>query len=98
LEAMVKDGLLTRLDTAFSRDQQQKIYVQHRLQENASEIFDWLEQGAHFYVCGDAKRMAADVETALQQVIQRGGQRSAEQAEQYVQRLKAEQRYQRDVY
>jgi sulfite reductase (NADPH) flavoprotein alpha-component len=98
LQAMMKDGLLTRLDTAFSRDQERKIYVQHRLQENAREIFDWLEQGAHFYVCGDAKRMAADVEAALHQVIQRGGQRTAEQAEQYVHHLKTEQRYQRDVY
>src|SRR5262249_12465055 len=98
LEAMVKDGLLTRLDTAFSRDQEQKIYVQHRLRENAKEIFDWLEQGAHFYVCGDAKRMAADVEAALRQLIQRGGERTEAEAEQYIQRLKTENRYQRDVY
>jgi sulfite reductase (NADPH) flavoprotein alpha-component len=98
LEAMRRDGLLTRLDTAFSRDQPEKVYVQHRMREHARELFAWLETGAHFYVCGDAKRMAKDVDAALHEVIQSGGELTAEQTTQYVQRMKAEKRYQRDVY
>ena len=69
---MQKDGVLTRLDTAFSRDQAQKIYVQDRMQEHAAELYEWLERGAYFYVCGDATRMAKDVETALLDVIAKG--------------------------
>ncbi|MBI5396627.1 MAG: sulfite reductase subunit alpha [Verrucomicrobia bacterium] len=98
LEAMQRDGLLTRLDTAFSRDQAEKIYVQHRMLENAAELFAWLEAGAHFYVCGDAARMAKDVDAALHQVIERAGSMSAEQAAAYVKRLQAAKRYARDVY
>lgn len=98
LEAMQRGGTLTRLDTAFSRDQAHKIYVQDRMLENARELFDWLEQGAHVYVCGDAKRMAKDVEETLCQVIERGGGQKGEQAFEYIARLKAEKRYQRDVY
>ncbi len=98
LEAMFKDGLLTRLDLAFSRDQAEKIYVQHRMAEHAQELWKWLEEGAHFYVCGDAKRMAKDVEAALYEVIQLGGGRTPEQAQEYVQQLKSAKRYQRDVY
>ena len=98
LEAMQREGVLTRLDTAFSRDQAEKIYVQQRMREQAKELFAWLEAGAHFYVCGDAGRMAKDVDEALREAIQTAGGRTAEQAEDYVDRLKAERRYQRDVY
>ncbi len=98
LEAMRREGLLTRLDTAFSRDQAEKIYVQHRLREQAAELFAWLEAGAHFYVCGDANRMAKDVDSALHEVIRIAGARTADQAAEYVDRLRAEKRYQRDVY
>jgi sulfite reductase (NADPH) flavoprotein alpha-component len=98
LESSLRDGSLTRLDTAFSRDQAEKIYVQHRLQERGPEIWSWLEQGAHIYVCGDAKRMAKDVDAALHQLIQTSGGRTAERAVEYVHQLKQEKRYQRDVY
>lgn len=98
LESMQRDGALTRLDTAFSRDQAEKIYVQDRMLGNANELFSWLESGAHFYVCGDAKRMAKDVDAALHKVIETAGGRTAEQAVEYVSRLKTEKRYQRDVY
>ncbi len=87
-------GLATRLTTAFSRDQAGKIYVQHRMLEQAGELFAWLEDGAHFYVCGDAKRMAADVDAALREIVRRAGR----DPEEYVGRLQAERRYQRDVY
>ena len=98
LEAMQRGGALTRLETAFSRDQAEKIYVQDRMREHAKELFDWLEAGAHFYVCGDAKRMARDVDAALHEVVQIGGGRTVEQAAEYVSGLKKEKRYQRDVY
>ncbi|MBI3879942.1 MAG: sulfite reductase subunit alpha [Verrucomicrobia bacterium] len=98
LEAMRGDGLLTRLDTAFSRDQAEKVYVQQRMTENAPELFAWIEAGAHFYVCGDASRMAKDVDAALHQVIQSAGGKTTEQAVEYVKRLQTEKRYQRDVY
>ena len=98
LDAMLQDGTLTRLSTAFSRDQSEKIYVQHRMTEQAKELYDWLEAGAHFYVCGDANRMAKDVDVALHEVISNAGGRTAEQAAEYVRKLKAEKRYQRDVY
>jgi sulfite reductase (NADPH) flavoprotein alpha-component len=98
LEAMLAEGNLTRLDTAFSRDQQEKIYVQHRMLENAALFYDWLEAGAHLYVCGDAKRMAKDVDVALHEIIQKAGGKTAEQAADYVRQLKSDKRYQRDVY
>lgn len=98
LETMKREGLLTRLDTAFSRDQAEKIYVQTRMLENASELYAWLEAGAHFYVCGDASRMAKDVDAALHQAIQSAGKKTAEEAAQYVEKLKAAKRYARDVY
>jgi sulfite reductase (NADPH) flavoprotein alpha-component len=98
LLAMQADGTLTRLDLAWSRDQQEKIYVQHRMLEHAAELFAWLEQGAHFYVCGDAARMAKDVDAALHQVIERAGIKSSEDAAAYVQALRAAKRYARDVY
>jgi sulfite reductase (NADPH) flavoprotein alpha-component len=98
LEGYQRDGVLTRLDTAFSRDQEYKIYVQTRMMENAKELWDWLEQGAHFYVCGDASRMAKDVDKALHEIVKIAGGRSAEAAGDYIQKLKSDKRYQRDVY
>jgi sulfite reductase (NADPH) flavoprotein alpha-component len=98
LEAFRCEGVLTRFDTAFSRDQDHKIYVQHRMLENAKELWNWLEQEAHFYVCGDASRMAKDVDKALHEVVKLAGDRSEEAAAEYVQKLKAGKRYQRDVY
>lgn len=98
LESALSDGYLTRLDVAFSRDQAEKIYVQTRMLEQAKQLWAWLEEGAHVYVCGDAKRMAKDVDAALHQIIQSAGARTAEDAAAYVQKLKQEKRYQRDVY
>ena len=94
----LKSGLLTKLDLAFSRDQAQKIYVQDRLKENAAEVFKWLQDGAHFYVCGDANRMAKDVQTALIDIISKQGKLSLEDAEEYLTELRQAKRYQRDVY
>jgi len=98
LEAMLAESVLTRLDTAFSRDQKEKIYVQDRMKQSGAELWAWLESGAHLYVCGDAKRMAKDVDAALHEVIQSAGGRSADQAAEYVQQMKTGKRYQRDVY
>jgi sulfite reductase (NADPH) flavoprotein alpha-component len=98
LEGYQRDGVLTRLDTAFSRDQEYKIYVQTRMMENAKELWDWLEQGAHFYVCGDASRMAKDVDKTLHEIVKIAGGRSPEAAGDYIQKLKSDKRYQRDVY
>lgn len=92
------DGLLTRLDLAFSRDQTEKIYVQDRMREHAAELWRWLEEDAHFYVCGDAKRMAKDVDAMLHTVVETAGGRTREQATEYVANLKSEKRYQRDIY
>ena len=93
-----RDGLLTRLDLAWSRDQAAKVYVQQRMVEHAAELFAWLESGAHFYVCGDASRMAKDVDDALHRVVETAGRRTPEQAAEYIQALRAAKRYQRDVY
>ncbi|EHD21502.1 MULTISPECIES: sulfite reductase subunit alpha [Brenneria] len=98
LAAMWRDGYLHRLDTAFSRDQDEKIYVQHRLLEQGAELWRWLQEGAHFYVCGDAGRMARDVDVALRQVAQRHGALSAEDAAAYVAKMAQDKRYLRDVY
>jgi sulfite reductase (NADPH) flavoprotein alpha-component len=98
LETLRDEGLITQLDTAFSRDQTQKIYVQQRMLENAGKLWKWLENGAHFYVCGDATRMAKDVDAALHSIIADTGGMSADHAVEYVKRLKKEKRYQRDVY
>lgn len=98
LEEYVSCGLLTRLDTAFSRDQAEKIYVQQRMMENAAELWAWLETGAHFYVCGDAKRMARDVDKALQQIIAEQGKLDSAAAKSYLANLAKTNRYQRDVY
>jgi sulfite reductase (NADPH) flavoprotein alpha-component len=96
--AWVQSGHLTRLDTAFSRDQEEKIYVQTRMLQAASELWQWLQEGAHFYVCGDAKRMAKDVDDALHQIIETQGGKTADEAAAYVAQMKKEKRYARDVY
>jgi sulfite reductase (NADPH) flavoprotein alpha-component len=98
IEAMQANGLLTRLDLAFSRDQQEKIYVQDRMLENGAELYAWLEQGGYFFVCGDAYRMAKDVDQALLDVIRIHGQKSVTEAMDYVNQLKKDKRYVRDVY
>ena len=91
-------GQLARLDTAFSRDQELKVYVQDRMRENAAELWAWLQGGAHFYVCGDAKRMAKDVDAALQSIVAEQGGLAPAQAADFVKQLKKDGRYQRDVY
>ena len=96
--AMQASGFLTRLDLAFSRDQEEKVYVQTRMLEKSKELFAWLEEGAHFYVCGDAKRMAKDVDEALHQVIAKESGQGPEAAKAYLDRMKEQKRYQRDVY
>ncbi len=98
LEEMQKDRLLTRLDLAFSRDQSEKIYVQDRMREQGAEIWAWLEEGAYFYVCGDASRMAKDVDSALKSIIAQHGHLSEEEAQHYINRLSKQKRYVRDVY
>ena len=97
-DKFLADGILTRLDTAFSRDQAHKIYVQDRMMDSSGELWKWLEEGAHFYVCGDARRMAKDVDAALRQIVQQESGKNAEQANEYVEKLKSEKRYKRDVY
>ena len=97
-DKFLADGILTRLDTAFSRDQAHKIYVQDRMMGASGEVWKWLEEGAHFYVCGDARRMAKDVDAALRQIVQQESGRNAEQSNEYVEKLKSEKRYKRDVY
>lgn len=92
------NGLLTRLDLAFSRDQEKKIYVQSRMLEQGAELYAWLQEGAYFYVCGDASRMAKDVDNALYEVVRQFGGLSTERAADYVDQLKKEKRYLRDVY
>ena len=98
LESWQNEGILHKLSTAFSRDQSEKIYVQHRMLEAAEELFGWLEQGAYFYICGDASRMAKDVDTALHQVVEKAGGKSPEDAAAYVEELKKSKRYRKDVY
>ncbi len=98
LQGYVDRGILKRLDTAFSRDQAHKIYVQDRMRENGAEIFKWLQAGGHFFVCGDASRMAKDVDNALHEIVAQHGNMSGEQATAYVKKLASESRYERDVY
>ena len=95
---LVAKGQLTRFDTAFSHNQPVKIYVQDRMRENAAELWRWIDGGAHFYVCGDAKRMAKDVDTTLHDIIAEQGGMSVPQAAEYVKQMKKDKRYQRDVY
>ncbi len=94
----VKSGLLNRVDLAWSRDQEQKVYVQDKLRENGSELWQWIQDGAHLYVCGDANRMAKDVEQALLDVVSIHGAMDLEQADEFLSELRLEKRYQRDVY
>ena len=98
IEEMCRAGILDRLSTAFSRDQNDKVYVQHRMMECAKVLNAWLEDGAHLYVCGDAERMARDVDAALHRVVEIGGGRTPEESAEYVRQLKRERRYARDVY
>src|SRR6184192_3433200 len=97
-EALKKNKFLTHLHCAFSRDQEHKIYVQHRMQENAAELWRWLDAGAYFYVCGDALKMAKDVDAALRTIVQEQSGKSPEEAQAYVEQMKADKRYKRDVY
>ncbi|SDO26155.1 NAD(P)H-dependent nitrite reductase flavoprotein subunit [Filomicrobium insigne] len=98
LDAFLATRVLSKLSTAWSRDGTEKVYVQDRMRENAAEVWAWLGEGAHFYVCGDAKRMAKDVETALIDIAGSQGGKSAEEAKEFVVNLKATGRYQADVY
>ncbi|WP_103935122.1 diflavin oxidoreductase [Bryocella elongata] len=97
-EEWQQSGVLNLFHTAFSRDQQKKVYVQDRMTENAAELYKWLEEGAYFYVCGDASRMAKDVETALLDAIAKGQDSTPEAAQEYLTAMKKAKRYQRDVY
>lgn len=98
LEDMQGAGILTRLDVAFSRDQAEKVYVQHKMREASSELFSWLEAGAHFFVCGDGARMAKDVDAELHAIVARESGCPPEQAAEYVEGLKKAKRYKKDVY
>jgi sulfite reductase (NADPH) flavoprotein alpha-component len=94
-----RHGILTRLDCAWSRDQAHKIYVQHKILENAAEIWKWIDsEGAQFFVCGDARRMAKDVDAALRKIVQEQGGKRVDEANDYVEKLKSDKRYKRDVY
>ena len=97
LTRCTKDGFL-RLDVAFSRDQATKVYVQHRMQEQARDLWAWLEEGAEIFVCGDKDRMAADVDRELHRIVEKEGARTPEQAGEYVENLRRTKRYKRDVY
>jgi sulfite reductase (NADPH) flavoprotein alpha-component len=97
-QQFLKDGVLTRMDVAFSRDQAGKVYVQHRMKERARDLYAWLQEGAHFYVCGDAERMARDVHQALAEIVAEQGGLAPERAAEYLQDLQRNKRYQRDVY
>jgi len=94
----VKDGLLTNISLAWSRDQAEKVYVQDKLREQGAEVWQWLQEGAHVYVCGDANRMAKDVEQALLEIIAKYGEMDLETADEYLSELRLDRRYQRDVY
>jgi sulfite reductase (NADPH) flavoprotein alpha-component len=97
-QRFVKDGVVDKVSLAFSRDQEEKVYVQHRLLEQGAEVYQWLQDGAHIYVCGDADHMAKDVNDALMSIVQLHGDKNAEQAEQYIMELRRAKRYQKDVY
>lgn len=94
----LSDGVLTKMDVAFSRDTEEKVYVQHRMLKHSKELFEWLEEGAAFYVCGDKNNMAKDVQNALLEIIEKEGGKSREEAEAYLAEMKKQKRYQRDVY
>lgn len=97
-QRLLKDGVLTRMDVAFSRDTDRKVYVQHRMMEKSRELYAWLQEGAHVYVCGDEKKMAHDVHAALATILEQEGDLSPEEAEAYLLRMQQQKRYQRDVY
>ena len=97
-EKFLEDGTLNKISTAWSRDQADKVYVQHKIIEEGAQFWSWLEEGAIFYVCGDAERMAPDVDKALHQIIMDHGGKSEEEAEEYVSEMKTDKRYRRDVY
>jgi sulfite reductase (NADPH) flavoprotein alpha-component len=94
----LKSGVVNQIDVAFSRDQHEKIYVQHRLLEQGEQVWQWLQNGAHVYVCGDANYMAKDVHSALVQIAQTYGAKTEQQAEEFINELRKAKRYQRDVY
>lgn len=98
LQSYLKTGLLQKLSVAFSRDQAEKIYVQERIVENGAEVYEWLERGAHLYICGDGSRMAKDVHEALKFVLIEHGKLSDDEADSYLERLRDDKRYQKDVY
>jgi len=98
LEAYLNNGTLSRLDLAFSRDQEEKVYVQHRMLEHGEEFFKWLEDGASVYVCGDAKSMAHDVDVAMREIIQKHGNQTEQATDAYIEAMQADRRYLRDVY
>lgn len=98
IQGYLKSGLLSKVDVAFSRDQADKVYVQDRLRENSKDVFEWLEAGAHLYICGDANRMAKDVHNALVDIISENTGKSFEDADQYLKDLRSANRYQKDVY
>lgn len=98
LEKYQCDGVLTRVETAFSRDTEQKVYVQQKMLENSKELFEWLERGAYFYICGDKQYMAKDVHNTLIDIIEKEGSMTREAAEAYLNEMQAQGRYQRDVY
>jgi sulfite reductase (NADPH) flavoprotein alpha-component len=97
-EELKKQNFLTHLHCAFSRDKEHKVYVQDRMRENAAELWRWLDAGAYFYVCGDALKMAKDVDAALRTIVQEQSGKAPEEAQAYVEQMKAEKRYKRDVY
>jgi len=97
-QRLLKDGVLTRMDVAFSRDTDRKVYVQHRMLEKSRELYAWLQEGAYVYVCGDEKKMAHDVHAALATILEQEGGLAPEEAEQYLIRMQQQKRYQRDVY
>ena len=98
IQAWKQSGLLSRVNLAFSRDQQQKIYVQHKMVQYGEAFFEWLQEGAYVYVCGAKEPMSVDVENTLLYIIQKHGNLTTQQAEEYVERLKEEGRYLKDVY
>jgi len=95
---MLANGHLTRMDTAFSRDQERKIYVQDRMIEQGAQLWSWMQAGASIYVCGDASRMAKDVDAALHRIAEQHGGMREDAAQEYMQSMKDEHRYHRDVY
>jgi sulfite reductase (NADPH) flavoprotein alpha-component len=98
LDKYQKDGILTKLNTAFSRDTEEKVYVQQKMIENSKELFAWLEDGAYFYVCGDKRYMAKDVHETLIDIIEKEGGMDRDAAEEYLTEMQKQKRYQRDVY